>query len=115
MNFSDYFPQAVRTDSPGVVAVAQERDRQVHGEFFTAHHDDALRPGVLADAAGCYVALAAAQLQLPATAGVDPPRYPPSDWPLAHAMWKPSRDPQRNLAKAGALIAAEYDRTQRQG
>ena len=28
--------------------------------------------------------------------------------------WKPSIDPVRNLAKAGALIAAEIDRLQRQ-
>jgi hypothetical protein len=33
-------------------------------------------------------------------------------WPWAKESWKPSRDAIRNLAKAGALIAAEIDRLQ---
>lgn len=37
-----------------------------------------------------------------------------SDWPWHSSWWKPSDDPIRNLVKAGALIAAEIDRLQRQ-
>ena len=42
-----------------------------------------------------------------------PPRF---DWPSSWntSWWKPSADPIRNLVKAGALIAAEIDRLQRQ-
>lgn len=105
----------IATESSGVFDIAAERERQVRGEYFSAHHDDGLRPGVLTDAAGCYTAIAAVQLQMPASALVTPPAYPPSDWPLAHAWWKPSSDPLRNLAKAGALIAAEMDRLRRVG
>lgn len=39
----------------------------------------------------------------------------PMDWPWADDWWNPSDDPVRNLVKAGALIAAEIDRIQRQG
>lgn len=42
---------------------------------------------------------------------------PSSKWPSSWhpEWWKPSNDPVRNLVKAGALIAAEIDRIQRQG
>jgi len=36
----------------------------------------------------------------------------PPSWPWAQTAFKPSGDPVRNLEKAGALIAAEIDRTQ---
>ena len=39
---------------------------------------------------------------------------PNPQWPFEDAAWKPSHDPVKNLVKAGALIAAEIDRLQRQ-
>lgn len=37
----------------------------------------------------------------------------PDEWPWDVSWWKPSADPERNLVKAGALIAAEIDRLHR--
>jgi hypothetical protein len=110
---SDRFPQPAQ--GLGVSMITAERERQVTGEFFSEHHDDALKPGTLADAAGCYALLATVQLQLhPSMAWeMAPPNEPPLAWPLAAEWWKPSHNPLRNLAKAGALIAAEMDRLHR--
>jgi len=36
-----------------------------------------------------------------------------TSWPWDEEWWKPDNDAVRNLAKAGALIAAEIDRLQR--
>jgi len=35
-------------------------------------------------------------------------------WPWGSEWWKPSKDPIRDLVKAGALIAAEIDRLQKE-
>lgn len=100
----------------GWIRIANERSRQIGKEGWTAEHDDAHDRGELADAAGCYVALAAVQAQMPTIAqDFDPPKNPPGDWPWSEGWWKPSRDPIRNLEKAGALIAAEIDRLERAG
>lgn len=94
----------------GIERIAAERKRQVEKEGWTPEHDDAHSKGELNAAA---VAYAAANLDR-IWGGEDAAFHSffPSDWQVA--WWKPSADPIRNLEKAGALIAAEIDRLQRQ-
>lgn len=87
----------------GVQLIADERQRQISAEHWTADHDDAHTDGELRDAAIAY-----------AIACEDRPDHNRPDlWPWDLSSWKPSNDPIRNLVKAGALIAAEIDRLQR--
>lgn len=65
-------------------------------------------------AAACYVRLEAMRsvaATVPGTAVDD--RVPP-EWPWARCGWKP-KDRRSNLVRAGALIAAELDRMDREG
>lgn len=87
--------------------IAEERERQISKEGWTAEHDDEHADQELASAAACYA--------LP-----DWLRYPndearvPSAWPFEESSWKPSpQDRIRELVKAGALIVAEIERLQR--
>jgi hypothetical protein len=85
----------------GIELIAEERQRQIEKEGWTAEHDAEHKEGELAIAAACYA-------------------YPNYDedwavqsqmqWPWEKHWWKPSGDRKRDLAKAGALIAAEIDR-----
>lgn len=84
----------------GTWLIAAERDRQ----DYDAEHDDGHTEAEIAMAAECY---------LTDYLGIAYRSVPPPDWPFEAAAWKPS-DPVTNLAKAGALIAAEIDRLQRQ-
>lgn len=93
----------------GIELIAAERERQVTGEGWTPEHDDLHTRGELSKAGGCYAAEA---LRPP---GESRRRYSPYGWPWASSWWKPTGDPIRDLAKAGALIAAEIDRLQRAG
>lgn len=91
--------------------IAQERDRQLRewdgGEDFGAKHDDEHDRAELLDAAVAYA--------VEYTQGAGPGMDAVNDWwPWARETFKPSGDPLRDLAKAGALIAAEIDRLQRQ-
>lgn len=91
----------------GVQLIADERRRQINVEGWTAEHDDEHTKGELIIASICY----AIQPTLPdeiKKSGT------PSIWPWEDAWWKPSEDPIRNLVKAGALLAAEIDRRQRE-
>jgi hypothetical protein len=88
-----YCPEHRLTPLPGVQAITMERQRQIAIEGWTPKHDAALVHGELARAAACY-----------ALGG-----RPVGIWPWADNWWKPST-PERNLEKAGALIAAEIDR-----
>ncbi len=91
----------------GVELIAAERERQIEEEGWTAEHDDIEHEdGDLAMAGGLYAIEVGIDLDAPAT-------VPPADWPGDPKWWKPSSDPLRNLAKAGALIAAEMDRLMR--
>jgi hypothetical protein len=78
----------------GVDLIAAERARQVSAEGWTAEHDDGHTHGELAAAAAAYA------------------------WPYAPALWpwgdgfKPTSR-ERDLVRAGALIAAEIDRLRR--
>jgi hypothetical protein len=99
----------------GLKAIAAERVRQIDEECFLPEQDDELRNGELAQAAAAYA-------------------YPEGDgvsvffqdlrggllFPAAFAAswWKPGqggypRSRMRELEKAGALIAAEWDRLAR--
>jgi hypothetical protein len=88
-----YCPEHRMTPMTGVQAIEGERRRQVAIEGWTPEHDSAYRNGELTRAAACY-ALGA---------------RPPGMWPWADSWWKPGTK-ERNLEKAGALIAAELDR-----
>lgn len=97
--------EAVKT---GIEIIAEERKRQIEKEGFTPERDAKLyQCGELSDAAACY-----------ATRGywrnlLRNPGYGLM-WPWNPEWWKPTPDDRINeLAKAGALIAAEIDRLQR--
>jgi len=87
----------------GAEQISAERARQVEVEGHDDGHDSNHRDGELAYAAMCYAAPCHAF----------PNQDFPALWPWDYMWWKPSRDPVRNLVKAGALIAAEIDRLQR--
>lgn len=87
-------------DADGAALIAAERRRQVDAEGWTAEHDDAHAGYQLARAGAYYALWAAGVTDLPG-------------WPWDIRMFKPG-DPVRTLTKAGALIAAEIDRLQRQ-
>lgn len=96
--------------SPGMEAGAKERGRQITNEGWTAARDDMHVNGQLAAAAACY--LEAAEMQAAGTFREHPPT-PPIAWPWGEPHWKPSVSPKRNLEKAMALAAAEWDRLDR--
>ena len=88
----------------------------VNEEGWTPEHDDAYVESELAFAAACYCEFAAygymhglRKMKRKAVS---------SQWPFDISWWKPSAGDDINgrileLAKAGALIAAEIDRLQR--
>ncbi|WP_199252628.1 hypothetical protein [Chachezhania sediminis] len=96
--------------SPGVAAIAAERRRQVEVEGWTPAHDDAHQAGELAGAAACYAMHGLSIGNMVLARNVR--GMVTSLWPWAADWWKP-KDPLTDLARAGALIAAEYDRQQR--
>ena len=77
-------------------------------EGWTPKHDDKHRGKQLARAAASYLAThAEPDVDHPRTPALNAPCW---NWPWSRKWWKPTADPVRNLAKAGALIAAEIDR-----
>ncbi len=95
----------------GIEIISAERERQMApvahwenptGEGWTAEHDDSHTNGELLRAAICY--LLHETYEAECCAGM---------WPWSVSWWNPSQDKIRNMAKAGALIAAEIDRLQR--
>ena len=97
--------------SPGVIAIWQERQRQQDVEGWTAEHDDRHGPGALAGSASAYAMSAAAM----AVVGSDEPvlKEPPPFLGFSADWWKP-KSRRQDLVRAGALIAAEIDRLDRQ-
>lgn len=93
----------------GIDLIAEERRRQVEQEGWTPQHDAHHVNGELVCAAICY---AEAGSGFDLSIGCDEVGKPPHPWPFEASWWKPSDDLRRNLAKAGALIAAEIDRLQ---
>ena len=97
----------------GAKLIAQERKRQIEEEGWTAVHDEQHRDGDLALAGVCYVMDAVSDMR---------DRHEEkwlaliSDalWPWECMWWKPTLDRVRQLVKAGALIAAEIDKLQRE-
>lgn len=100
----------------GTELIAEERQRQIESEGWTAEHDDEHNESELAGAALCYTAHAIHQINCPNAAPLSVEMYTSTSWslwPWDKAWFKPSPDPIRNLVKAGALIAAEINRLQR--
>ena len=101
----------------GIEIIAAERDRQVNVEGWTDEHDDAHNESELAYAASCYAEFAA-HGHMAGLRKLHRKPWPPRNWPFDKSWWKPSLCDDINgrileLAKAGALIAAEIDRLQR--
>lgn len=92
----------------GIDLIAAERQRQIEQEGWHEGHDDEHDNGSLAGAAAAYALCA--QEQALGEAG---PFAPPDCWVWHLSWWKP-KDQLRNLVRAGALIAAEIDRLQRE-
>ncbi len=90
----------------GIELIAEERTRQIEKEAWTPEHDDTHQTNELSMAAVAYVLWCANPfLQEKAK----------EFWPWDEAWFKPKDfDEIRNLVKAGALIAAEIDRLQRE-
>ena len=100
-----FMPCGPAPPASGADRIAVERQRQIAAEGWTPEHDDAHENGELLSAAVFYLD-AGCEFDLGLT-------LPP--WPWEASWWKPSDDLVRNLEKAGALIAAEIDRLQREG
>jgi len=97
----------------GIEIIAKERKRQIDEEGWTPEHDDEHYGQELAYAASEYINEGIARQGPRSGRRCTKPGRPRNDWPWAWMWWKPSEDPIRNLAKAGALIAAEIDRLER--
>ncbi len=98
----------------GIELIAEERKRQVEKEGWSIAYDSIRhKQGELTDAALCYATVASAQLR-----GASVEEWPVemfnndtlTDWPWEKQWYKPAPNAERNLVKAGALIAAELDR-----
>lgn len=108
--------QLAGPDADAAVLVVAERERQVTAEGWTPEHDDSHPAGELA-AAGAFYALAVARgdgnLVGPGELRHTPEGPDLTDviftWPWDGEWWKP-KDPERDLVRAGALVAAEADR-----
>lgn len=88
----------------GLDLIAEERQRQIESEGWTDQHDDLHDGEQLARAAVCY-----AVPKFWRTASIVDLM-----WPWDKSWWKQSPENRiRELAKAGALIAAEIDRLHR--
>ena len=92
----------------GAELIAEERRRQMSVEGWTPDHDAKHRGKQLAKAACSYL-ISHCDPDEDACGDLSESR-PTWDWPWAMKWWKPSKEPVRNLVKAGALIAAEIDR-----
>lgn len=123
--------EAMQYDGGGLWAIQQERVRQVEEENWTGEHDDTHIYGELARAAACY----AAPIKILGAQGLPPYLSYFDLWPFGgRADKRMGRSPDvghaaltlpsngeavgrriGELAKAGALIAAEIDRLARHG
>lgn len=115
----------VKMHATGVDAIAAERSRQINDEGWTFEHDDMHHtPEELELVAACYAtppSLRGSKM-VPAVfdhtggpreggAMVEVPGLWPPRW--AGMWWEPSEERQRDLEKAGALIAAAWDMRRR--
>lgn len=102
----------------GVGLIASERERQVSEEGWSPEHDDTHTEGELAEAAACY-AMPTIWREATVNQNTDTSLIEYLLDGLSLQGWsswfKPSPENRvRELVKAGALIAAEIDRLQRQ-
>ncbi len=97
--------------TPGVAAIAAERKRQMEVEGWTPTHDDEYGNQQLPAAAVAYLLH---DFGVPVLDRGSIPALHGRIWPWGFMYWKP-KGPQRNLVRAGALIAAELDRLDRVG
>lgn len=96
----NHLPETAKT---GVGLIASERLRQINKEDYSLDHDWHHVHGELSLAAVCYT--------MPPTFGFRRYEDVPSAWPWGKQDWKPTPENRiKELAKAGALIAAEIDR-----
>jgi hypothetical protein len=96
----------------GIELIASERRHQILAGGWTAEYDDQHRTGQLSAAGSCYADVAGAQIR--GETNLEEIKFNMLElWPWDEQWFKPSPDPVSNLAKAGALIAAEIDRLQR--
>lgn len=96
----------------GVELIAEERQRQIEVEGWTAEHDAKHTDNSLALAAICY---ADPNVYYHQENGIIRHRIPNKFWPKRlNICWFKPKDRIRDLIKAGALIAAEIDRLQAQ-
>ena len=91
----------------GIEYITQERKRQIFEEDWDGENDDKYRDDELPRAAVAYATPAG--LRLFGLNGL------PNHFPFDKEWWKPSPDDRiKELSKAGALIAAEIDRLERE-
>lgn len=111
--------------SVGVGKIAAERERQVSAEGWTPEHDDTHKNDELANAAACYAMSHKSRRWKTIRDGMplgtddysrdDGMARVPAIWPWDAEWWKPlPNDRIHELVKAGALIAAEIDRLDRE-
>ena len=87
----------------GIELITEERKRQIEVEGWTAEHDSKHVCGELTDAAVCYAIRRYWRTRYDS--------FLKALWPWDSKYWKPTQDDRiKELAKAGALIAAEIDR-----
>jgi len=92
----------------GAELIAAERRRQIEEEGWSATHDEQHADGELAEAARCYALDPIFKKEEPPDTRIAYGTY----WPWSWEWWKP-KGQIRDLVRAGALIAAEIDRLQR--
>lgn len=94
----------------GIEIIAEERQRQIEIEGWTPEHDLQHKENELANAAATYAMDADCRDALMDIYDCRLVGVPPT-WPWDEKWYKPTPDNRiRELAKAGALIAAEIDR-----
>ncbi len=110
-SFYNVKPGETEKPKTGAQLITIERERQLKVLGWSPDHDDEHTNHELAKAAESYLAAVTSPDEESAGNGK---QRPAADWPWADRHWKPSDNPIRNLVKAGALIAAEIDRLQRE-
>ncbi len=89
--------------------IRRERQRQIEEESFDPAHDNQHDAGELAAAAATYALLAAGLISMEGDTEINPSQI----WPWEKEWFKP-KDRRRDLVRAGALIAAEIERLDRE-
>lgn len=100
----------------GIELIAAERTRQITEEGWDEKHDKEHPPGHLALAGAVYGLDYAFDVMSNHKGSPLADKVIPLLWPWDKKWLKPTHDdPIKQLAKAGALIAAEIDKLQKEG